>query len=345
MKWKLITLLLCTLALLPARAATPATTVPGGIWISQAEIQALPMSGPAWTKMKRVADGALGPAAIRDQDSDHDVRTLAVALVYARTGQFSYRVKAANAILAAIGTERGGRTLALGRNLAAYVIAADLIDLRSYDYARENQFRYWLRTVRWEGLDGGTLVSTHEKRPNNWGTHAGGARIAADIYLGDTIDLARAAAVFHGWLGDRSAYSGFKFGDVSWQADPRAPVGVNPEGASKDGHQIDGALPDDMRRGCSFRFPPCYTNYPWGALGGALVQAQLLSRAGYPAWEWEDRALERAASFLYDLGWPAKGDDQWQVWLINHAYGTSWPAAMPARYGKPLGFTDWMHGR
>ena len=31
-----------------------------------------------------------------------------------------------------------------------------------------------------------TLVSTHENRPNNWGTHAGAARAAVARYLGDS---------------------------------------------------------------------------------------------------------------------------------------------------------------
>lgn len=346
MKW-LVTLLLFTLALVPA----PAHAAPSaGIWISPAELAQLPMAGPAWTKLKSAADGALGQPNIRDQDSDHDVKTLAVALVYARTGVVSYRAKAAAAIFAAIGTERGGRTLALGRNLPGYVIAADLIDLRSYDAARDQQFRAWLSGVRRESLDGLTLIRTHEQRPNNWGTHAGAARIAADIYLGDTLDLERSAAVFRGWLGDRSAYSGFKYGDLSWQADARAPVGVNPTGATKSGYLVDGALPDDMRRGGKFKMPPGHTGYAWGALEGALIQAQLLSRAGYDAWAWQDYALLRAARFLAELdhsygGWWAMGDDTWQPWMINKAYGTAFPVTMPDRPGKSMGWASWTFGR
>ena len=342
MKWLPVILFLVTLSPIPAHAVPV-----DGIWVSPEDLRQLPMAGPAWLKLKATADGALGSPAIRDQDSDHDVKTLAVALVYARTQDTRYRAKAAGAIFAAIGTERGGRTLALARNLPGYVIAADLIDLRGYDYARENQFRTWLRNVRHESLDGLTLISTHEKRPNNWGTHAGAARIAVDLYIGDTADLDRAAHVFKGWLGDRAAYAGFKYGDLSWQADRSAPVGVNPAGATKAGHSIDGALPDDMRRGCSFRWLPCYTNYPWGAMEGALMQAQLLSRAGYDVWEWEDKALLRAASFLYRLGstWWAKGDDQPQPWLLNRAYGSSFPVVMPVRMGKSLAWTDWTHGR
>ncbi len=333
-----------------AGAASTATTIPNGMWISSAELAQLPMSGPAWTKLKAAADGSLGTPQISDQDSDHDVKTLAVALVYARTGNIAYRTKAANAINSAIGTEAGGRTLALGRNLSAYVIAADLIDLKSYSAAIDQRFRTWLSAVRRRSLDGGTLISTHEKRPNNWGTHAGASRIAADIYLGDRADLNRAAQVFKGWLGDRASYAGFDYGDLSWQANPGAPVGVNPAGATKSGHSIDGALPDDMRRGCGFQWAPCKTNYPWGAMDGAVVQARLLSRAGFDAWNWQNRAMFRATQFLYNLnkqvgGWWATGDNEWTPWVINKAYGASFPAVAPAHVGKNMGWTDWTFGR
>ena len=45
--------------------------------------------------------------------------------------------------------------------------------------------------------------------PNNWGTHAGARRVAADLYLGDVTDLADAARVLQGCLGDRASYAGF----------------------------------------------------------------------------------------------------------------------------------------
>jgi hypothetical protein len=333
-----------------ASAASAATTIPNGMWISQAELAALPMSGPAWTQLKAAADGSLGAPNISDQDSKHDTNTLAVALVYARTNNAAYRTKAANAIMSAIGTEAGGRTLALGRNLSAYVIAADLIDLKSYNAANDQRFRTWLSAVRREALDGGTLISTHEKRPNNWGTHAGASRIAADIYLGDRADLNRAAQVFKGWLGDRASYAGFDYGDLSWQANPGAPVGINPVGATKSGHSIDGALPDDMRRGCGFQWAPCKTNYPWGAMDGAVVQARLLSRAGFDAWNWQNKAMFRATQFLFNLnkqvgGWWAASDNEWTPWVINKAYGTSFPVVAPAHVGKNMGWTDWTFGR
>jgi hypothetical protein len=321
-----------------------------GIWLSREDLGGLPTSGRAWQQLKATADGDLGKPDIADQNSNHDVSTLAVALVYARTSSPAYRAKAADAIMSAIGTENGDRTLALGRNLVSYIVAADLIDLRGYDPAREERFRAWLSDVRYEDLSGRTLISTHGDRPNNWGTHAGAARVAADIYLGDRADLEHAATVFRGWLGDRGAYAHFSYDkDLSWQADPGNPVGINPAGATRDGHRIDGAIPDDMQRGGKFRWPPKHTGYPWGAMEGALAQALFLSRAGYDAWNWSDKALLRAAQFLDETdrdagGWWAEGDDEWMPWLINEAYGTDFRVAMPAQPGKNLGWTDWVYG-
>jgi hypothetical protein len=328
----------------------PTPIADDAVLITAAEIAAGPMTGPAWIALKASADAPPGPAAIADQDSNHDVATLAAALVAARTGLSEYFAKAQAGIAAAIGTESGGRVLALARNLASYVIAADVIDLRATDPALDARFRSWLAAVRTEVLAGETLVSVHETQATNWGTMAGASRAAADAYLGDTTDLDRTATVFRGWLGDRSAYAGFVYdNDLSWQADPSAPVGVNPPGAVVGGLLVDGATPEDMRRGCPLTVPPCHTIYAWEGLQGALVQAAILSRHGYDAWNWGDRGLLRASSFLARLdaaygGWWATGDDSWQPWLINHVYGTSFPATAPAEPGKVMGWTDWLYG-
>jgi hypothetical protein len=337
----------------PAPTAVPAPTAPpsqppsagSGIWMSRADLAKLPMTGSAWSHLKSTADGSLGSPNISDQVSQHDTNTLAVALVYARTGQASYRTKAADAIMSAIGTEKGGRTLALARNLVSYVIAADLIDLKSYDAGKDQQFRSWLAAVRNATLDGKTLISTHDVRPNNWGTHAGASRIAADLYLGDKADLAKAAQVFKGWLGDRSAYAGFTYGQLDWQADASKPVGINPKGATKNGRNVDGVLPDDQRRAGGFTWPAPKENYVWEAMQGAVVQAELLSHAGYDAWNWSDRAMWRAVNWEYNVnGFPATGDDTFEIYIINHAYGSNFPVG-GANTGKNMDFTDWLYGR
>ncbi|MEP6664839.1 MAG: alginate lyase family protein [Nocardioidaceae bacterium] len=129
---------------------------------------------------------------------------LAKALVYARTGVNSYRSEVTQALRAVMGTE-GESTLALGRELAAYLIAADLIGLQEADPVLDATFRGWLSGLLDRTLaEGDSLTSTHERRPNNWGTRAGASRAVVAAYLGDTAELGRVAKVFRGWVGDRT---------------------------------------------------------------------------------------------------------------------------------------------
>jgi hypothetical protein len=342
----------------PIRAAVIllALVVPGvspagiGIWISSEELRELPTSGPAWENLLAQAREPLDAPDLADQDSQVDVRVLAKALVYARTGDAALR----NDVLVAIGrvahghTEKGGRTLALCRGLISYVLAADLVGLPP---ELDADFRRFLSEVRNEPLDGKTLISTHEMRPNNWGTHCGASRAALDRYLGDESDLKKTAKVLKGWLGDRSSYAGFTFGkDLSWQANSSSPVGVNPRGATLHGHSVDGVIPDDQRRAGGFSWPPTKTGYAWGALQGVVATAIILDRAGMPdVWQWQDRAILRAARWLQDTrftdgaSYAAEGDDTWIPYVLNHYYGTSFPVSSSARPGKGVGWTDWTY--
>jgi hypothetical protein len=105
-------------------------------------------------------------------------------------------------------------------------------------------------------------------------------------------------------------------------------------------------MADDQRRGGGFRWPPPHENYVYEALQGALVQAVILDRAGYPAFDWENRALLRAFRWLHDEArYPAVGDDTWQIYLVNRYYNAHLPAPVPTRPGKNMGWTDWTHQR
>ncbi len=325
-----------------AAGCEPAPQQPGqGLWVSGSELAALPTSGAAWDQIRNDAASSWGTALISDQESNHDVKTLAGALYAARTNDGNMRNRVVQAIESAIGTEDGGRTLALGRNLPGYVIAADLVGYRT------PRFEDWLRGVRHENLDGMTLVSTHERRPNNWGTHAGAARIAVARYLNDTTDLNRAATVFRGFVGERAAYAGFSYGDLTWQSDPARPVGINPAGAVRNGFNVDGVLGDDQRRCvCAITNPPAQENYVWEALQGSIVQARLLSRAGFPAWQWGQQGHLRAVRWLHDQArFPATGDDGWIPAVVNQAYGTQFPSTSTPQQGKNMGYTGWITGR
>ncbi len=319
----------------------PTPRTDSGILFGTAELATLPVSGPAWTVLLAEADKITGPPNVSNKDDSVNVRVLAKALAFARIGGERYRSDVIAACVAAIGTEAGGRTLALGRELLAYVIAADIVKLPGPE---NTAFKNWLRQVRARDLQGRTLQTTHEDRPNNWGTNAGATRAAIALYLEDWQDLARTALVFKGYLGDRAAYAEFDYGELSWQHDPLQPVGINPKGATKDGYSIDGVMPDDMRRGASFQVPPAFTGYPWGALQGVVVLAEILYRAGYDSWSWEEQAILRSVQFLQDLGWEATGDDTWIPWMINLRYGTNIKARTPTISGKNFGWTDWLYG-
>lgn len=313
---------------------------------SAADIARLPRSGAAWRSLKKAADSRAGVPDLSNQDSNNDVLVLAKALVYAKTKIAHYRSSVLTNLRAVVGTEAGGRTLAVGRGLPAYVIAADLISLPSFSPRFNTRtFRPWLKRLLTRNLDGDTLISTHNTRPNNWGTHAGAARIAIDIYLGAAgrLDLKKAARVFKGFLGDRRSYAGFNYGDdLSWQCSPSRPVGINPV-CVKGGINVGGAIPDEMRRGASLRWPPVPTSYPWELMQGTVLQAELLQRAGYPAWTWQNKALLRAARFLYRAGWPADSNDDWQPWLLDYRYGTTFRTSGASHFGKNFGWTDWLY--
>jgi hypothetical protein len=338
----------------PSRPAEP------GIWLDRAEVRRLPMAGPAWQNVFGEASGPLPSPHVSDQNSQHDTSTLAVALVAVRTGNRAYRRKAAEAIDSAMGTEHapsaaGSRHLPVCRNATSYVIAADLIDLHDYDAELDDEFRRWIRALRDTpyGSDDPTRL-VHESRSNNHGTMCGAARAAISRYLGDDFELVRTAQVLKGWMGDRRSYrfEEYPSGADSYMPDAADPRPVNPPGAAKHGHNVDGLLPAEHARCGTFHWPPCYTFYVWGGLAGAVVTAEILRRAGYAdVFEWESRALLRAYRRLYELSkmdsvwWQeaTTGDDSWQPWLVNQVYGTDFPAVSPSNPGKNMGWTDWTH--
>jgi hypothetical protein len=330
-----------------ARSVAQGPAGADGLWIGRAELATLPMSGPAWVALNAAAGKTCTPPQLSDQEDMANVCVLAKALVHARTRDQQLRIDVATALEAIVNAGAySGRALALGRELAAYAISADLIDLKRHDPALDARFRKTITTLlTTPTIDGPrNLVECHELRPNNWGTHCGASPVAVAAYLGDAVQLARAARVFRGYLGDREVYAGFRFGDLAWQCDPAKPVGINPAECMKDGHSIDGVLPDDQRRGGGFLWPPPKENYVYEALQGALVQAVILHRHGHDAFAWQDRALLRAFRWLHDqAAYPAQGDDTWQPHLVNHVYRMQFPAVIPSRPGKNVGWTDWTH--
>jgi hypothetical protein len=326
-----------------------------GVWLSRAELAALPTSGAAWDRLRAQADAGPGsPVDLSCQDSTHNTATMAVALVAARLDSTAYKAKVRDAIAAIIGTESGSscghgdrnRILGVGRNLASYVIAADLIDLRAFDPTLEARFRTWLSELRTKPPSAAypslTLANGDATDAGNWGAYEGASRAAAAVYLGDTTDIARSAEALRHFLTDGAGFTWS--GDTSWACDPAHPTPINGS-CSRDGHSLDGVIPMDMRRGGSYGWPPAYTQYPRESLVGRTIQAEILRRAGYATYEWGNRALLRAAQRLLaldalDPDWYEPGVHAY--WLIRARLGVL--PVSGRSVGRTVSGVDWTHG-
>lgn len=336
----------------------PSSTSSKGIWISREEIMKLPTSGSEWQALYTTAGGSLGTADIADQNSNHDVNTLAASLVCVRTGQFCDKARAA--VVSAIGTEEGGRWLAVGRNLTSYVISADLLNLRADSNPNSDGSRVeaWIRSFLTKKLSYNNDASRLVGFPvfdsgSNASAEQGAAYAAVAAYLGDHNALEYAWNRFRLYSCDRSSPESViditKGVAGGWAYDNNHPCAVNPAGTSRDGHRIDGAIINDMVRGGSYQWPPVYTQYPWVGLEGYVPAAYILYRAGYPAFEVENRAVLRTMEYLKYLD-----DNTSSVWfdgiraneiihLVNFIYGTNFPVKGPTGGGRTVGFTGWTH--
>ncbi len=96
----------------------------------RAELMSLPMSGSGWTNLLSYVNKAAASPNLSNQDDPNDVVALAKALVYARTGQASYRDGVVTMLKAAVGTEMPGDALGIARGVAPLALAADLVDFR-----------------------------------------------------------------------------------------------------------------------------------------------------------------------------------------------------------------------
>ena len=341
-------------------APTPTDAATNYLLMPRSELLSRPTSGNAWSNLKAVAGGSLGTPNLCDQNEDHHLRTLAAALVFARTGSSAYGTKARAGVMAAIKTQTVGcsnAVLALGRQLMAYVLAADFADLSG---ANDSTFRSWLSAIRTRNIGGHatwyTLSRTHAVSANNWGAFAGASRIAASRYLGDNTDLSRAALVTRGFLGDRAAYKGFTMqlgsAGLSWSCLSAATYTPENKACTKSGINVDGAFVTDISRGGSLRWPPGDdgVSYQLETIQGMGLQVELLYRAGYTAaWDWSTKAMKRAAGVVTrskasgGKGWNETNAARQMPWLLNKRYGTKIPTA-ESNMGRAIGFTDWLWG-
>jgi hypothetical protein len=340
-----------------------------GMWISVDELMSLPTSGAAWDKMRTAAVGSWGIPDLKNPDNKHNVNLLAGAFVYVKTGDAGLRAKVRDGILAAKLTldepaewqTRNG-VLSVSRQIGGYVIAADLIDLKNFDANADAEFRSWLIAIRTTNI--GThgrwkaITYTCENAAGNWNTFACASRIAASIYLGDTADVDRAAAVIQAFFGERTMYPAGAPGrngyfehtagyQSSWACAEATWTGINPA-CDKSGVNLDGVLVEDASRGgacCTLQGDGIM--YSWEALQGLFVSTELLYRTGRygDPYSWSNQALKRSLDFLQRSGWSISSAAAYVPWLANDRYGTSYP--QPPQPSKPtgriMGWGSWLY--
>ena len=276
--------------------------------MSAAELMALPTSGPGWDAiMARIKSPYGGSYTLGTRDeSNKDVLANALAGARLRTRVQGLRPRQDRADDGA--PRNTGDVLGTLRHLQTYVISADIIDLASFDPALDARFRTWLanefRADYAGGGGGGSVVSTHDKKPNNFGTHAGATRIAAALYLDDDAELKAARDVWYGWATGDPAYapSTRVWTGTSWQCGDGRNYGINPTGCSRDGVSLDGVIAEDQERCGEFSSTPCATNYIHGATDGMTLSFWMLARQGENPWSWGNKAALRQMQWKYRLG-------------------------------------------
>jgi hypothetical protein len=332
------------------------------MFIKTAELMAKPTSGAGWTFIKAKADGAWGSVQLYDQNLLTQSYVLAGALVYARTGDATYRDKVVAAIKQVPGTETGGTTqlLALARTLYGYVVSAEMVGM-DYNTVCNNgetwlQFLQRIRTTvipgnsRWVTLEG-----TSADTCSNWGNYALGSHLAVSYALNDTGAIQRDVGIFKRVLGDISspaspfhATAGYSYNSngATWDMTPTLLRGINPSSTTDN---RDGAIIEDALRGSKSPSNPCCmvdsaaVSYQEESLDGILSTAQLLRAHDVDLTTFENSAMKRAFAFYIGHGGPSTFSvSRYLPYAINYLYGTTYPTQTEDRPYRHMGYGSWL---
>ena len=313
------------------------------MWISAAELKALPKSGTPYNAVLSAANAWNGaPPDLSSQDATSDQQTArmyAAALIAVANGNTTLRDRVRSACLNVRETENGGRVLSFVRHITQVNIACGLVDA-------DPAYATWLRGAAFTEsyTECGTVPACHERRPNNWGQAAAAARMSSALYLGDATQRDRTLRVERGFFGDRSQYTGFSFSSPAETYDCGGSLsttnGITPSSCTR----LSGHVPDDDRRGGRWASTPPPSGYVWEARQYPAIFAILAERHGAAAATWSNGAIDR----MYErtrLSYSApSGNDQYQPWMQFCLYGrSSWPRSAAAGAGRGMSWTAWTH--
>lgn len=212
---------------------------------------------------------------------------------------------------------------------------------------------------------------------SNWGAWNMAARAALNVYVHRHGTVAQQTSALDDLtlMVDRfKLYTGEIFTGTKWTktgsfntswaclTDLPSTVDFTPINRSVCGALLDGVIVEDVSRSVS-----AYTgatngsdwdnasiDYSWHALGAVCVAAQILDRHGYDAWNWGSQALKRSADRFQRLA-TEKGDatiasgrgrtsQSFVTWMLNKAYGTSYPTVATNADPHSVSWTDWLFG-
>jgi hypothetical protein len=106
---------------------TPTRPTSRGVLAAPADLATRPTTGADWNTLSAAAADRSGAVNLADQDSTKAARTLASALLYARTGNTAQRTQVLTTLAQLPGSPlRTARVLSVARQLGGYALAADL---------------------------------------------------------------------------------------------------------------------------------------------------------------------------------------------------------------------------
>lgn len=318
---------------------------PDYMMISRSDLMALPTSGAAWDSLKSSADANATPD-LCNQDNKADVNALAAGIVYARTGNETYKTKVISLINAAMASQRNGcnnAILAMGRQLGGYVLAADFVGYR------DPAFISWLETIVNQNVGGHSrwyvLRFTAYDSASNWGVHALTSVTTVDIFLNRTADIEKDWKVFssygvpYGWPFNKASSYNEQWSCIPTGSTGNLPIAIN-TACIKNGINLDGAPVED-----SSRSPfGSYSTYIHESLQGYAVMAQLWNRTGREGWTVNNSQVCRAAQFGNRAG---KLNDSSVSYFVAHMAnkfcGLNLPTKTPTSGGRMFGFSDYLY--
>jgi hypothetical protein len=348
----------------PTPTPSPTPTAMGQMFIKSSELMAKPTSGAGWTFIKAKADGTWGTVRLSDQNLLTQSYVLAGALVYARTGNVTYKNKVIAAIKQVPGTEVGTTTqlLALARTLYGYVVSADMVGM-DYNTVCNNgeTWLHFLKRIRTTVIPGNsrwpTLEFTSGNTSSNWGAHALASHLAVSYALNDTAAIQRDINIFKRFLGDLSSPAApfqptssynYHSDGATWDMSPTLLRGINPDSATD---KRAGALIEDALRLTSggadsvacCTVQPAAVGYQEETLDGILSTAQLLRAHGVDLTTFQTSAMKRAFAFYITHGGPSSYSvSRYLPYAINYLYGTNYPTQTEDRPYRHMGYGSWL---